>query len=249
MMAGGAAMKEIILEGKGKNALGSAMMHGILDDIAAAAGQPLLLRGANGAFSAGLDLREVAGLAPDKMAVFLHLLENVFTTLYQHPAPTAALVNGHAIAGGCVLAMCCDVRIAAADPSIKIGLNEVALGVVFPPRTLAIVRSRLPPKFTDEVLLGAALYNPEGARAIGFVDEVSADAEALAKKRLEALAAHPRPAYVAVKRALHGGAPEDLATDDELERYLTESVPLWTGDALKAKIAALLGGGGSGGKV
>jgi enoyl-CoA hydratase len=235
-------MKEIILEGKGKNALGSAMMHGLLDDIAAAAGQPLLLRGAGGAFSAGLDLKEVASLAPDQMSVFLHLLENVFTTLYQHPAPTVALVNGHAIAGGCVLAMCCDVRVAAADPSIKIGLNEVALGVVFPPRTLAIVRSRLSPRHADEVLLGAGLYAPDAARTVGFVDEVSADAEPLARHKLEALSAHPRPAYVAVKRAVHGGAPEDLASEDELERYLAESVPLWTGDALKAKIAALLGG-------
>lgn len=237
-------MKEIIIEGKGKNALGSAMMHGILDDIAAAAGQPLLIRGAGAAFSAGLDLREVASLAPEKMAEFLHLLENLFTTLYQHPAPTAALVNGHAIAGGCVLAMCCDVRIAAADPSIKIGLNEVALGVVFPPRTLAIVRSRLPPRYTDEVLLGAGLYAPEAARTHGFVDEVSAEAEALATRRLEALSAHPRAAYVAVKRDVHGGAPEDLASDDVLERYVAESLPLWTGDALKAKIAAVLGGGG-----
>src|SRR5215813_9319973 len=124
-------MVDIVLEGKGRNALNFRLLNDILEKVLAAGGEPLLVRGGDGtgAFSAGLDLREVASLSTSQMADFIRLLEEVFTTLYLHPAPTVALVNGHAIAGGCVLALCCDYRVAPAEPSIKIGLNEVAVGV------------------------------------------------------------------------------------------------------------------------
>lgn len=236
-------MVDIVLEGKGRNALNSRLLSDILEKLRAARGEPLLVRGAEGtgAFSAGLDLREVASLSTDQMASFIRLLEDVFTTLYLHPAPTVALVNGHAIAGGCVLALCCDDRIAPPDPSIKIGLNETAIGVVFPPRTLAIVRSRLPPRYQDEVLLGGGLYAPEPAKARGLVDAIAADALDAARKKLAALAAHPRAAYTMVKRDLRGDDPQSLATDARVERYIAEAVPIWTGTDLKARIASILG--------
>jgi enoyl-CoA hydratase len=236
-------MVDIVLEGKGRNALNLRLMNDILEKVHAARGEPLLVRGGDGtgAFSAGLDLREVASLSTDEMAGFIRLLEQLFTTLYLHPAPTVALVNGHAIAGGCVLALCCDYRVAPPDPSIKIGLNEVAIGVVFPPRTLAIVTSRLPPRYQDEVILGGALYAPEPARSRGLVDEIAADGLDAARKRLAALAAHPRAAYTMTKRDLRGEGPESLATDARVERYIGEAVPIWTGADLKARIAAILG--------
>jgi enoyl-CoA hydratase/carnithine racemase len=237
-------MVDLVLDAKGKNALGTTHMTRLLADLDAAGDAPLLVRGAGGAFSAGLDLREVASLRPDEMGGFLRLLERLFTRLYLHPAPTVALVNGHAIAGGCVLALCCDARIAAADPGIKIGLNEVAIGVVFPPRTLAICRARVPRAHEVEVLLGGGLFAPERARALGLVDAVAADAETAARQRLAELAAHPRDAYAMVKRDLRGASAEALASDEALERYVHEAVPIWTGQALKDRVARILGGRG-----
>ena len=81
---------------------------------------------------------KVAGLAAeaDAMLEFLRALERTMAAWYVHPAPVVACLNGHAIAGGCVLALCADFRIAQASPKTKIGLNEVALGVEFPPHVL-----------------------------------------------------------------------------------------------------------------
>jgi enoyl-CoA hydratase/carnithine racemase len=236
-------MVDIVLEGKGRNALGTRLLGNILAQLQAAGGEPLLVRGADGtgAFSAGLDLREVTSLSPGQMGEFIRLLENVFTTLYLHPAPTVALVNGHAIAGGCVLALCCDHRIAPPDASLKIGLNETAIGVVFPPRTLAIVRSRLPPRYQDELLLGGGLYAPEPAKSRGLIDEIAENALDAAQKKLAALAANPRAAYTMVKRDLRGDGPQALASDARVERYIAEAVPIWTGPDLKTRVAALLG--------
>jgi enoyl-CoA hydratase len=234
-------MVDIVLDGKARSALSTRVLTDILAKLTAARGEPLLVRGAEGAFSAGLDLREIASLSPSEMADFIRLLENVFTTLYLHTAPTVALVNGHAIAGGCVLALCCDYRIAPPDPTIKIGLNETAIGVVFPPRTLAIVRSRLPPRYQDEILLGGGLYPPEAARTRGLIDEIADDAPAAARKKLAALSVNPRAAYSMVKRDLRGDGPESLAPDARVERYIAEAVPIWTAPELKTRIAAILG--------
>src|SRR5687767_10403569 len=108
-----------------------------------AKGEPIFLTGEGDAFSAGLNLKEVTSLDAAGLARFLGVLEELVKALYEHPAPVVAWVNGHAIAGGCVMALCADVRVMTARPGARIGLNEVALGLRFPPLTLAMVRARL----------------------------------------------------------------------------------------------------------
>lgn len=232
-------MFEITLDGPGKNALGSTMMKTLVSKLREAAGQPVLFSGAGDSFSAGLDLKEVASLDRAGMREFLRLLDACVTELFLYPAPTVALVNGHAIAGGCVIALCCDRRVAVTNPRARIGLNEVALGVRFPPRTFAAMRARVPRRHAEEVFLGAKLHDPVRALALGLVDELADDAPRVARERVAELAAHPTEAYAFAKRDLRGTA-QDLATDDAVERWLDESVPLWTSDAVKRKLAAAL---------
>jgi enoyl-CoA hydratase/carnithine racemase len=233
-------MFELVLSGPGKNSLGTAMMTHILAQLDAAAGQPLLLRGEGDAFSAGLDLREVAMLDADGMATFLRLLERCMSALYQYPGPTVALVNGHAIAGGCVLALCCDARIAARTTRAKIGLNEVALGLRFPPRVFAIVRARIPRQFHSRVLLGAGLFDPAAAHSLGLLDEiVDGDANAVARAQLEALAKSPAQAYAATKHDLRGAVPTDLCSDAEQDRWFRDELAPWISPSVRAHIASM----------
>src|SRR6516165_1701879 len=140
-----AEVYELVLNGPGKNALGSDVMQAIVHGVRAADGRPILVTGTGDAFSAGLNLKEVAALDRPGMERFLLLLDEVMDTLYGYPGPTVAAVNGHAIAGGCVIALCCDLRIATNDPRARIGLNEVARGLEFPPKILALTRQRSTP--------------------------------------------------------------------------------------------------------
>jgi len=233
-------MVEITLEGPGKNSLGTEMMRFLRDRLRAAQGAPVLLCGAGDAFSAGLNLKELAGLDEAGMAAFLDALEGVICDLYLYPGPTVAWVNGHAIAGGCVLALCCDRAVAHANPKLKIGLNEVALGLRFPPRTWEIVRRRIPPRHHEQVLLGAGLHNPEAALRLGLVDEVSPDAGEAARATLGELAALPPAAYAAAKRDLRGAKASDLVTDRACQERLRELMPAWTSPELKARLMAAL---------
>jgi enoyl-CoA hydratase/carnithine racemase len=231
-------MYELVISAPGKNALTIPVLESLADGLEKAAGQPVLLTGAGDAFSTGLNLKELAGLDAPGVRRLLADLEALVESLFTHPAPTVALVNGHAIAGGCVLALCCDFRIAAADPRIRIGLNEVALGLPFPPKTLAMVRARLPPAAARRVILGAELHAPAAAKELGLVDEVSGDARGLAIGRLEALARHPHAAYARVKAALQAKALD--VSEGERRAHEEGAVPLWTSEETRSRLAAVL---------
>ena len=111
-------------------------------------------------------------------------------------------------------------------PSARIGLNEVAIGLRFPPALLRFVRSTVGPQHINEVVLGAGLHSPEDALRLGLVDAVDADPVAAASARLRAYAKHPSDAYAATKQDLREGVMQ--ATDAENTRFQKEVVPFWT---------------------
>ena len=149
-------------------------------------------------------------------------------------------VNGHAIAGGCILAMCCDHTVATSNPKARIGLNEVAIGLRFPPALLRFVKSTIAPQHHNEVVLGAGLYAPSDALRLGFVHAVSDDPIDDAAARLQAWSKHEADAYAATKRDLRQGIMN--ATAEEAAAFQKEVVPFWTSPELKAKIRTILGG-------
>lgn len=178
---------------------------------------PLVLTGAGRAFSAGVDLRRIADGDNDYRDAFLWALTTAFTTLFGYPAPTVAAVNGHAIAGGYVLAAACDHRLAAAGTG-RLGLSELRVGVPFPTSAIEIVRHAAGGAVAARAALGADLLDPAAALAAGLVDEVlppetlvdaavalaatraarGVDAYRLAKRQLQ------RPAWEAIERASPG---------------------------------------------
>lgn len=228
----------LTIEGPGKNALSSAVMTDVVRQVREARGRPVLVTGSGDAFSAGLNLKEVAGLDGPGMERFLGLLDDMIDALFAHDGPMVACVNGHAIAGGCVIALCADLRVAVDDPRVRIGLNEVALGLEFPPKIMKLARYRLSAQHVERALLEAALHEPRRALELGFVDEVATDAPARAAALLDALTAHPGDIYAATKRTVRGDA---LKLGDDDRRYFRDQVlPRWTAPTVKEKVLAAL---------
>ena len=146
----------------------------------------VLLTGREGFFSAGLDLLGLPD-GREEMASFLDEFEKLCEKLLEFPLPLVVAVNGHAIAGGCILASTGDVRIGAAG-SYKIGVSEVSLGIVFPASAFEIMRATLASRFVPEVLLAGRLLDPETAAEAGILhrvvpaDDLLVEAEAAARE-------------------------------------------------------------------
>jgi enoyl-CoA hydratase len=141
-----------------------------LDRAIESGNKAVVLTGREGFFSAGLDLRGLPE-GREEMASFLDEFEKLSEKLLQFPLPLVVAVNGHAIAGGCILASTGDVRIGAAG-SYKIGVSEVSLGIVFPASAFEIMRATLSPRFVPEMLLGGKLLGPETAVEAGILHRV-----------------------------------------------------------------------------
>lgn len=231
-------MHEIRMQHPGKNALGTDLIGWLDEELDRAGHQPILLTGTGDAFSAGLNLKDVHAADRQGMETMLSRLDWLYSRLYRHPAPTVALVNGHAIAGGCILMLCCDWRVATDEPKARIGINEVAIGAIMPPVALNIVKRRIPPHTLEKIVFGAGLHAPDVALTLGLVDEISADAPAAAAKRLHTLASYPRASYAATKKGLRAGVTS--TTDEDMWRFRQDEVPLWVSTEMKDRVAAVL---------
>ncbi|HNO09359.1 MAG TPA: enoyl-CoA hydratase/isomerase family protein [bacterium] len=161
----------------------------------------LILTGTGTMFSAGVDLPRLIKSGPEYIPEFLAALHHTFETLFTFPKPMIAAINGHAIAGGCVLAACADYRIMAGG---RIGVSELRVGVPFPVSALEIMRSVVPQKFLSEVLYDAKNYTPDEAKTVGLIDAIIGSNELMSEalKKVKAWSAIPATAFAITKRQL-----------------------------------------------
>jgi enoyl-CoA hydratase len=151
-----------------------------------------------------VDLKRVADGGADYMRVFRPALSAVTKAVFDHGGPVVAAINGHAIAGGCVLAAACDLRLMSGG---TIGLAEMRVGVPFPAIPLEVMRHLMGPGVV-RLIWDAELYHPGQARAIGLIDEVVApesllDAALAAARRLAMISPE---VFAYTKRQLQGPA-------------------------------------------
>src|SRR5947209_14963479 len=140
-----------------------------LTDAVTTSDKALVIAGSGACFSAGVDLRRILDGGPSYTEQLLAALSRTFRAVFDHPRPTVAAINGHAIAGGCVLALACDLRLMSGG---TMGLSELAVGVPFPTSALEIVRHALGSR-SGQVLLGAQTGDRERALTRGMVDELT----------------------------------------------------------------------------
>jgi enoyl-CoA hydratase len=162
----------------------------------------VVLTGTGSAFSAGVDLIRVLEGGAAYLNVFLPAMETLFRTLLTFPSPLVAAINGHAIAGGCIIAAASDHRVMA-DGNGRIGVPELLVGVPFPTLPFEIVRARVSAAHFRGLVLTGRTVLPSEALTVGFVDDV-ATPDRLLPQALEAaarLSQIPPVAFALTKRA------------------------------------------------
>ncbi|ALC38333.1 CG4594 [Drosophila busckii] len=131
-------------------------------------------------FSAGLDILEMYKPDKERLKAFWTTLQDVWLALYGSAVPTAAAINGHSPAGGCLLATSCEYRVML--PKFTIGLNETKLGIVAPKWFMSSFLSVLPRRVAERALNQGRMFTTDEALRNGLIDEVAnSKEEALAK--------------------------------------------------------------------
>lgn len=197
----------------------------------------VVITGHGSAFSAGVDLKRIVDGGQAYVREFLPALSETFLAVFDHPGPAVAAVNGHAIAGGCVLAAACDVRLMSGG---RIGLSELSVGVPFPTVALEIMRYAVGPA-VGNLVLTARLLHAAQAQSIGLIHDVEAPEALLdsAVAQAQAMGKIPAEVFALSKRQLQLPARAAMDGHDADEEAVAAG---WESSATRDAIAAYMAG-------
>jgi enoyl-CoA hydratase/carnithine racemase len=208
----------------------------------------IVLSGGPKVFSAGLDVPHLLALGDDRAAVrdaWARFFDAV-RAIGESPVPVVAAIAGHAPAGGCVLALCCDYRVMArsedASRPFRIGLNETQVGLVAPEGIQHLLRRVVGAYRAERMLIAGEMVDSARAIDIGLVDELvvidAVGTRALAW--LDALLALPRQPMLRTRAIARADLVAALQPDRiQLEHFLDAWMEPDTQAGLKAMLARI----------
>jgi enoyl-CoA hydratase len=197
----------------------------------------VVLTGRGSIFSAGVDLFRVLDGGPSYVEDFLPALERMMRRVFLFPRPLVTAINGHAIAGGCLLAICGDFRIMAEGRG-RIGVPELLVGVPFPPFALEMLRFSVSPVVLQRMVYGGETVEAVVAREGGVVDEVvlADDLETVALSDARRLAELDREVFAVTKTQLRTAVVEAAAPWEAAEN----AANVWSSGAARDRIRLYL---------
>jgi len=226
------------------NPLGPGMVQALRDALQSLRDDPdaraLVLGSANEKFfSIGLAIPELFPLSKPDFAAFFQAYNLLCLELFTFPKPTVAAITGHALAGGFILATCCDYRFIAEGRKL-LGMNEVKLGVPVPYAADRILRELVGGRAAREIGEGGEFYPPEASLHLGLVDAVwpLGEVQPRAVEKARALGSAPSPAYAETKRNRVEKVKADiLARMEEKDRLF---VDLWYAPEARERLKAAM---------
>jgi enoyl-CoA hydratase len=180
----------------------------------------LVLSGRPGFFSAGADLKAVPDYGPAEQRRMVAGINAMALTLYELPCPVVGAITGHAIAGGLVLALCSDIRVASSAG--RYGLTEVKVGVPYPQAAIGVVAAELAPQAARRLAFGNELIDAAECLRLGVFDEVL-EPDRVLRRALElaaGLATLSADVYARTKRDLRGATAARLRAAAEQDPLL-----------------------------
>jgi len=234
----------VVTLARGKaNALNAAMLeelHGAVSQAHAQDVRGLILASDRpNFFSGGFDVTEVFQYDRDTMTRYFGSFMDLYEDLFRLPKPVAAAISGHAVAGGAVLALACDVRVMAEGP-FRFALNEVNLGVVLPPGVIRMAVDAIGARHARDLFLAGEALSPERALEIGLVSELASPENVVERAiaRVRALAEKPASAFSAIKQTLIEVAGHSAAGADR--QHLNRFIDHWFSPESEQRRKALL---------
>ena len=244
-------IRELRLARPPVNALDPALCRALITTLDAAVADgvdAVVLSGAPGIFSAGLDVPHLMALGQDRQA--LHAGWGAFfgaaRSLAALRIPVVAALTGHAPAGGCVLSLCCDYRVMARSPNpakpFMIGMNETQVGLVVPEGAQQLMRRVIGPYRAERLLVSGSMVTADEALRLGLVDTVVEVDQVVphALEWLSTLLALPRAPMLLTRSLARADLVRALEPQNlDLERFVEGWYDADTQAGLRALLARL----------
>lgn len=186
-------------------------------------------------FSIGFDIPELFKLSKDDFSIFYKAFNRLCLDLYTFPKMTIAAITGHAVAGGCIVALCCDYRFIA-EGKKKMGLNEIKLGVPIPYPADCILRQIVGFRNSREIVDTGEFYLPEKLLHMGMVDEIVPLEKVLAKaiEKASSIDELSPDAFALIKRNRVEGVTAQISSKlREKEQIFLEC---WYSDEVRSRL-------------
>ncbi len=186
----------------------------------------VILTGEGKFFTFGFDIPEFLGYTKEAFVRYLTKFTGLYTDIFLYPKPVVAALNGHTIAGGCMLAIACDYRIMVPE-NVRISLNEINFSSSVFAGSVEIMKLWLGQRQAEAALLSGAMYSAEEALQLGLIDRIAAKAdlenEAMAKAR--EYAAQDGAAFRSIKKLLRQATAEEMMKREKAS--ILEFVDIW----------------------
>lgn len=186
----------------------------------------VILTGQGNFFSFGFDIPEFLSYSKDSFIKFLTKFTDLYMYLFLFPKPVVAALNGHTMAGGCMLATACDYRIMVSGKA-KIALNEIGFGSTVLAGSVEMLKYCVGQKNAQTILYGGSLFSADEASLLGLVDKVSSQDALMVEAETAArnLAGKDSAAFRNIKGILRKPIAEKIATKEK--EVIREFVDIW----------------------
>jgi enoyl-CoA hydratase len=208
-------------------------------ELSASDARALVITGTGSSFSAGVDLFRLIEGGKEYVERFVPALARMLLDLFSLPKPLIVAANGHAVAGGCILALAGDYRLMAAG-NARMGMPELLVGVPFPPTIIEALRFAIAPQHLQMLMYTGRTVLPDEALRLGLIDEVvdPANLPARTEEIARQFAALPPRAFALAKRQIrdkiiHGAKHYAAELDGEV-------LELWSATATHDRIRQYL---------
>lgn len=196
----------------------------------------VILTGTGKFFSFGFDIPEFLSYSKESFERYVTAFARLYSYIFLFPKPVIAALNGHTIAGGCMLALACDHRVMI-EGKARISLNEIGFGSSVFAGSVEMLRYCVGSKNAQDALFSGTMYSAREAREIGLIDEVAETEDRVLPMAIEAarrLGGKDPRAFASVKGLLRREIAERIAGQES--RSIREFLDIWYSESTWKKL-------------
>ena len=186
----------------------------------------VILTGRGKFFTFGFDIPKFLSYSKEEFIDYLIHFTNLYMSIFLYPKPVIAALNGHTIAGGCMLALACDNRIMVSGKA-KISLNEIAFGSSVFAGCVEMLRFCVGSKKAEKILYSGKMYSADEAKMLGLIDRITSEDDLIDEAMTSALDLGNKPlqAFTSIKTLLRKPVAEEIKQEEMVS--IKEFVDIW----------------------